>query len=258
MHDATRRRVAIKRLRAVPPKREDLVLLRHEYAVAHKLDHPRLIKAIEIGKSRRETYLVMEVFAVPNMKVRIQQGVDRIAPMTARILDQASDGLLYLHSKGWIHRDVKPDNFLISNEGEVKMIDFALAQKKKTGLAKLFGGRSKPQGTPSYMSPEQIRGRALDEKADVYSFGCTVYELLSGKKPFTGMTPQELLSKHLGGVPPALEAANRNVTGDFGALIRKMLAKEPNQRPDMEQFRRELSSIEMFKAPPRPPTETTV
>jgi serine/threonine protein kinase len=253
MHDATRRRVAIKRLRAEPPKRDQIAMLRHEYQVGKKLDHPRLVKALELGTSRGETYLVLELFAVPNMKQWIQGGYERLAHLAERVLDEAAEGLSYLHEHGWIHRDVKPDNFLISREGEVKIIDFALAQRKKTGLARLFAGKAKPQGTPSYMSPEQIRGKPVDEKADVYSFGCAVYEFVSGKKPFTGMTPQELLSKHLGGMVPSLEAANRNVTPEFSALVKNMLSKQPSERPTIDDFRRELQSGAIFKTPPKPP-----
>ena len=110
-------------------------------------------------------------------------------------------------------------------------------------------------GTPYYISPEQIRGKALDLKADIYSFGCTIYEFTSGKKPFTGSRPQELLPKHLGGAVPSLEAANRNITPEFSALVRSMLAKNPRERPDIEQFRRELQSLQIFKVPPTAPTD---
>ena len=256
VNDVTRLRVALKRLKAEKPKREEIGLLRHEYAVAKSFDHPRVVKALEIGVSRGgETYLVLELFAAPNMKWWINQGVDRIAYRAPQIIDQCAEGMLYLAEKGWIHRDVKPDNFLISKGGEAKIIDFALAQKRKTGLAALFGGGRKIQGTPSYMAPEQIRGKALSLKADIYSFGCTLYELTSGKKPYTGTRPQELLSKHLSSQVPSLEAANRNITPEFSALVRSMLAKDPRQRPDIEQFRRELNAMEVFKIRPKPPAD---
>ncbi len=253
INDTTRQRVALKRLKAEKPKREEISLLRHEYAVAESFDHPRVVKALEIGVSRRETYLVMELFSAPNMKWWINQGVDRIAYRAPAIIDQCAEGMVYLAERGWIHRDIKPDNFLISKRGDVKIIDFALAQKPKTGLAALFGGGRKIQGTPSYMSPEQIRGKALTLKADIYSFGCTLYELTAGKKPFTGTRPQELLSKHLTGQVPSLEAANRNVTPEFSALVRSMLSKDPKQRPDIEDFRRALQAMQVFKVTPKPP-----
>jgi len=252
IHDATRQRVAIKRLRAENPKRADVSLLRHEYAVGKALDHPRIVKALQIDQSRRGWFLVLELFPVSNMKQWIYQGVERIAHLVPKMIHQSSEAFLYLSEKGWVHGDVKPDNFLISPEGQVKIIDFALAQKRKTGLARLFAGRGKIQGTPSYMSPEQIRGKVLDHKADIYGFGCTLYELVSGKKPFTAPRPNELLAKHLRGAPPWLETANHNITPEFAALVRDMLAKKPADRPDIERFQLEFSNLQVFKVQPQP------
>ncbi len=139
----------------------------------------------------------------------------------------------------------------MGKQGEVKLIDFALAVKKKGGLARLFSTKSKIQGTRSYMSPEQIRGQTLDQRADLYSFGCMVYELLGGKPPFTGSTTNELLNKHLRSAIPPLQGSNRNVSDEFAALAKSMLAKDPDQRPDsMADFLREMRGIPLFKVPP--------
>lgn len=254
--DSERKRVALKRLQKVKRNRQQLQFLRHEYAVGAKLEHPRIIKIEELGASSKELYLVMELFAVPNLKQLIYAGVDKIAHQAAGIIDQAAESLAYLAAQGWVHCDVKPDNFLVAPSGELKLIDFALATRPKTGLAKMLAMKVKPQGTMSYMSPEQILGKPVDFKADVYSLGCTVYELVSGKKPYTGMTTKELLQKHLAGQIPSLEAANRNITPEFGALIRRTLAKKPEERPTLSDFRREVQSIAVFKVRPKPPGET--
>jgi eukaryotic-like serine/threonine-protein kinase len=130
--------------------------------------------------------------------------------------------------------------------------------RKKGGLARLLSGRSKIQGTRSYMSPEQIRGQSLDERADLYSFGCMVYELLGGKPPYTGNTTSDLLTKHLRAPVPPLQGSNRNVTDDFAQLIRATLAKVPNDRPDsMADFLREVHGMEIFKVPPKALKPTT-
>jgi serine/threonine protein kinase len=150
-----------------------------------------------------------------------------------------------------VHRDVKPDNFLVGENGEVKLIDFALAVRRKKGLARLFSTRSKVQGTRSYMSPEQIRGQPLDERADIYSYGCVAYELLGGKPPYTGTSTNELLNKHLRAAIPPAQASNRNVTDEFAALMKSMLAKKPEDRPQsMDDVLTELRVTPLFKVPP--------
>ena len=146
---------------------------------------------------------------------------------------------------------MKPDNFLVDPEGTAKLIDFALAVRKKGGLARLFAGKSKIQGTRSYMSPEQIRGQPLDQRADLYSFGCMIYELLGGKPPYTGSTTNELLNKHLKSAVPPLQASNRNVSDQFAELARRLLAKKPSERPEsMTEFLREMRAAKVFKVPP--------
>jgi serine/threonine-protein kinase len=188
-----------------------------------------------------------------NMKRRILQGIDKIAYLLPQIIDQAAEGLGYLNSLGWVHRDVKPDNFLVSDDGQVKLIDFALAQRSKTGLGRLLAKRSKVQGTRSYMSPEQIRGGAVDIRADVYAFGCMMHELLAGKPPFTGSSSNELLQKHLRSTPPPLEAFNKNIAPEFAQLVRQALSKDPAKRPEsVNEFRHSR----VFKIPPQPPEET--
>ncbi len=177
-----------------------MALIRKEYDVGHALKHPRLIQVLEFGRHKGQPYVLLELFSAPNLKILLQQqGSEQLAPLAVKFVEQSSEALAYFNGEGWVHRDIKPDNFLMSETGEVKMIDFALGQKPKTGLAKLFAGKTKVQGTPSYMSPEQIRGEPLDIKADIYSYGCTLYELFTGKRPFTGMSTNELLNRHLRG-----------------------------------------------------------
>ena len=174
----------------------------------------------------------MELFAAPNLKQLIHQGVEALAPIAGgHSFARPPRGWPTCTRKGWIHRDIKPDNFLVKPSGDVKLIDFALAVRRKGGLARLFAGKTKIQGTRSYMSPEQIRGQPLDERADIYSFGCMVYELLGGKPPYTGTSTNELLNKHLRSPIPPLQASNRNVTDDFAQLGAAMLAKKPEDRP---------------------------
>jgi len=256
MHDIKRERFAVKILLPECAKdSEHVAFMKNEFAVGSKLDHPRVIRLHELGTFQRAPYLAMEFFPFPNVKQYVRRGFDQVGFRVAQIIEQAAEGLAYFNEQGWIHRDVKPDNFLISPEGEVKLIDFALAMKVRTGLAKLFGGKTKKiQGTRSYMSPEQIRGLALDPRTDVYSFGCTAFEIVTGKPPYTGASSNDLLTKHLKAPVPPLEAADRNVTSDFSQLVQRAMAKLPEQRPQSVQaFLDEFRTLRVFKIPPKPP-----
>lgn len=255
INDNTKFRCALKIiLEEFRKDREHVAYMKNEFLVGKALDHERVIHLFEQGVSQKIPYLVMEFFPYPNMKDIIQRVLDQVAFMLPTIIERAAEGLAYFNEQGWVHRDVKPDNFLVNLEGEVKLIDFALAKKPAGGLAKLFGRKSKIQGTRSYMSPEQIRGLPLDVRSDVYSFGCTIFHLVAGQLPFTGVSSNELLNKHLTAPAPTIQAYNRNITPEFSQLLQSMMSKRPESRPkDMNDFLRNFRAIELFKTPPTPP-----
>jgi serine/threonine-protein kinase len=208
----------------------------------------------EFNIHRNTPYIVMEFLTPSSMKQVIRDKREQFAWQIPDIIQHAAEGLSYFHHRGWLHRDIKPDNFLLGDEGEVKLIDFSIAQRQKRGLSKLLFGRSKVQGTLSYMSPEQIRGKALDPRADIYSFGCTVFELVTGRLPYTGTSSPELLNKHLKASVPLIIAADDNVTPQFSELIANTMAKLPAQRPEsMDHFIKELAKIRVFHNRPRKP-----
>lgn len=258
--DRNQTRRAIKVLLNDFRTREHRGYMKNEFLVGRALDHERVIHLYEHGVSQKIPYLVMEFFPYPNMKDIIQRVVDQqrvleqVAFMVPVIIERAAEGLAYFNDQGWVHRDVKPDNFLVNLEGEVKLIDFALAQRQKKGLGKLFARRSKVQGTRSYMSPEQIRGKPLGIEADVYSFGCTIFHLLAARPPFTGATSNDLLNKHLAAPIPLVEAYNRQVNPAFSEILQLMMAKRPGKRlPNIHEFLRHLKVTPVFKEPPAAP-----
>src|SRR6185436_164659 len=122
-------------------------------------------------------------------------------------------------------------------------------------LSALFSfGKKSVQGTRSYMSPEQIRNQNLDQRADIYSYGCTLFELITGKPPFTGTNADELLNKHLTGPIPSAQVGNDNVTPEFAALIRKMMSKRREDRPNtLYDFLKDFRAMRAFKVVPKPP-----
>ena len=260
IHDLDNRKVVIKALREnYVADKSEIASLKHEFTVAGKFDHPYVIHVYEFDSFRGVAYLVLEFSISRNMKMAIRDGVEELAYWAPKVIESGAKALGYMHQQGWIHCDVKPDNFLLDTEGNVKLIDFSIAQKKKSGLSKLFGGSSRVkgnvQGTRSYMSPEQIRGAALDDRADIYCYGCTIFELISGKLPYTATSPDHLLDKHLRASIPSLQAANTNVTPEFSGLIEQMMAKDPKQRPEtMDDVVRLMKNIKIYRTPPRKPT----
>ncbi len=255
--DAKRRRVAIKMLRPQFVRdKEQIGLFKHEYAVGHAIEHERIVHIYELSIERDLVYMTMEFFPDRNLKQAIRQGAEQIAHQAPKIIQQAAEGLAHFHSQGWIHRDIKPDNFLLNRNGEVKLIDYALAQRPKGGLARLMGGKAKVQGTRSYMAPEQIEGKRLSLQTDLYSFGCSLYELVRGKPPYTGISSNDLLNKHLRAPIPLVSQGDANVTRDFAHLVKRMMAKRPVDRPaSMADFLEEFRDMKMFERPPQPPAE---
>ena len=236
--------------------REQIGLLRWEYLVGHTVRDPRIIEVYDFGIDRGTTYLSMEWLPSPNLKQRMNAGLEKIYYFYPEIIEEAAQALGHFHKKGWVHRDIKPDNFLVTDDAKVKLIDFALARRRRLKILKLVTPRSKVQGTRSYMAPEQIRGQLPDIRSDIYSFGCMLFEMLADKPPFTGTSSNDLLNKHLHAAPPSMEAANPNASPEFAALVRKMMAKDLSKRPQtMEDFLGEFRMIRVFKSMPKPPAE---
>ena len=250
------KRFALKVLRQkVRDNKVEVASLKFEYTVAKDMTSPRIIKVLEYRIENGTPFLVMELFSELNMKQALRRGPDALAFMIDKIVEQAAEGLYHMHSKGWIHRDVKPDNFLVSRSGETKLIDFTIAEKKKSGFGKFFHrAKGIVQGTRSYMSPEQIQGKNCDERSDIYSFGCVLFEAVTGKPPYTGQTPNELLTKHINAPIPSPVSYNDNVTPEYAAFVRKMMAKKVEDRPpSMWEILKEYRSLEVFIKKPRLP-----
>ena len=231
IEEHTKKRFALKMLKGkFKTDKAEIASLRHEYNVAKSLTSPRIIKVLDFRTESGTPFVVMELFSELNMKQALRRGPDSLAFMLDKIVEQAAEGLYYMHTKNWIHLDIKPDNFLVSRNGVTKLIDFTIAEKKKTGLSKLLYNVKVAKGTRSYMAPEQIRRKVCDERTDIYSFGCVLYELCTGKPPYTGDTPNDLLNRHLSASIPSPIVHNENISKEFAALVKSMMAKRPEDR----------------------------
>jgi serine/threonine protein kinase len=243
-----RRKVAVKVI--VPAMAQDAgqrKLLDHELKVAQSLDHPTIIKVERFSEDGGLPHLVMEYFPAPNLKKQIAAGVEALVPKLQRIVTETALALDHMHSRGWVHRDVKPDNILAAGDGQVKLIDLAIATRAAGTLGRLLGGKTPPQGSPSYMAPEQIRGEPLDARADIYSFGCVLFELIAGRPPFQAANVNDLLNKHVSAPVPNVDAINPAASTSVVEFLQRLLAKQPSRRPgSMQQVLAQLRVVPLF------------
>lgn len=231
---------------------ENRRMLFHEAEVGIKLAHQNIIKIVKVNKDPKQAFFVMEFFPAGSMKLRIlQRNMEFIQQHALNVFKQAGTAFAYMHGNGWLHRDIKPDNILVNSVGEAKLIDFALAKriKKASFFDKLFAGKQKPQGTPSYMSPEQIRCEDLDPRADIYSFGATIYEIITLRAPYRGANVQELLNKHLSEKLIAPQVHNPDITEGFNNLVMKLLSKKKEDRPNnFHEILIQLKKMRVFRS----------
>jgi serine/threonine protein kinase len=237
--------------------REHRKLLMHEASVGKELSHPNVIRIQAIGDEKDHCYYCMEFFPSGSLNTRLKlKQYDFIKERAHSIFKQAAIGLAYMNASGWVHRDVKPDNLLVNSAGELRIIDFALAQRIRTDslftrMARKLRGRQPVQGTKSYMSPEQIRGEVLDGRADIYSFGATCFEIVTHRQPFRGATAQELLQKHIIEKPPSAQLFNPDVTDECADLILRMLNKRREDRPQtFHDVLKAINTLRVYKSDP--------
>lgn len=228
-------------------------MLEHEAKVGLPMSHPNVIKMLKLAKDKELQYLIMEFFPGGNLKLRMMRKHAIVRERAHSIVCQAASGIAHMHDRGWIHRDIKPDNILLNSSGELKLIDFALAKRveRSAGLFGWFRGGRKggtTAGTRSYMSPEQILNKPLDERADIYSFGATMYEVAAGRPPFRGNTPNDLLSKHLKEKPQGLKYLVPDVNEEFSDICMRCLAKDKKERyRNMHELLSQLRTTRVYQ-----------
>lgn len=227
-------------------------VLKHEAMVLKRFDHPNIVKFKELVIKKEYGFFVMELFKTPNVKQLIQSDLVSVQSRLKRLVELSCLSLGYVHSKRYIHRDVKPDNLLFNRSSDFRLVDFSLTEPMVRGVKRLLYRRKLlVQGTRTYMSPEQILGRILTPASDLYSLGISIYEITTGKPPFQGSNPKELLRRHLETVPVPPSEMNPNLTDEMDKFIMRLLSKKPKDRPkDTSDLMAEFRGINVWKEPP--------
>jgi serine/threonine-protein kinase len=227
------RRVAVKILPpALAADRTFRDRFEREARTASSLSHPNICMLFDVGEQQGIAYLVMEYVDGETLSAILA----RARPSLADALDwaiQCAEGLGAAHAAGVVHRDLKPGNIMITN-GRAKLLDFGLARFFEPSTTNVTLAISEPgvvSGTVMYMSPEQARGEALDHRSDIFSFGVVLYEMTAGVRPFTGEQKWSVLQRITEVDPPPLSHLRADVPPALEALLRKLLAKSPADRP---------------------------
>jgi WD40 repeat protein/serine/threonine protein kinase len=201
-----------------------------EAQVIARLEHPHIVPLIDFWREPDSAFLVMRYLRGGSLRDRIDEHGALRPESVSKILEQVAGALTFAHRNGVIHRDIKADNILLDEDGNAYLGDF--------GIAKELGSESNLTqdnviGTPAYIPPEQIRGEQITPQSDVYTFGIMLYEILTGRRPFTELTPMSLLYKHLKDPLPMIDHNELNLPSSINAIIQRATAKDPSVRyPD--------------------------
>jgi serine/threonine protein kinase len=232
------RKVAIKFLpsKSIGDETAHQRLLREARAAA-TLDHPNICSIYEVGEENGQTFIVMQYIEGETLDERMRGeplDLQESLPTAAQI----ADALVAAHERGVIHRDIKPSNIILTERGQVKVLDFGLAKVMRTpgqisseaGTERIFTSPGMIIGTVPYMSPKQVRGEALDARSDIFSFGVVLYEMLGGKHPFAHQSAAVTISAILTQEPPPLKQCRTDLPTALESVVQRCLEKDRERR----------------------------
>ncbi len=198
-----------------------------EARAAGGLNHPNIVTVYDIGKTETECYMAMEYIEGEELRSLLLPGRPLSLARCLSIAAQVAEGLAYAHERGVVHRDVKPANIMVPESGAVKITDFGIARMRTSAVQTQTGMM---MGSPKYMSPEQVIGKRADHRADIFSLGVILYEMLTGAAPFTGESVNAVMYQIVNFVPPAPSAVNPVTPAALDAIVARMLAKSLDDR----------------------------
>ncbi|WP_308191507.1 Stk1 family PASTA domain-containing Ser/Thr kinase [Microbacterium sp. KKR3/1] len=230
---------------------------RLEAQAASRMSHPSIVRVYDAGdpsatdsSSDEPPYIVMELVKGTLLKDIISAGPVPVED-AVRYVDGILEALDYSHRAGVVHRDIKPGNVMVTDKGQVKVMDFGIA-RAVSDSSSTVAETTQIIGTAAYFSPEQAKGEPVDARADLYSTGVVLYELLTGRQPFRGESPVAVAYQHVSETPVPPTEVNEDAPGALDPIVLRALAKDPYQRyPDAAHFRAALDAAVAGDAPTR-------
>jgi len=256
--------VALKFIRPeIAAERKTLERFQNELKLARKISHVYVGRMYELMEDRGTHFITMEYVPGEDLKSFIRRSRHLAAETAIAIAKQVSEGLAAAHKLGVINRDLKPSNIMIDKDGNAKIMDFGIARLLNV---KGITGTGVMVGTPEYMSPEQVEGKEVDQRSDIYSLGIILYEMVTGRVPFEGETPFAVGMKHKSETPRNPHELNPQIPESLSRLILVCLAKEKEKRyqdtaaiiADLERIEKELPTAERGLAERRPFTSREI
>lgn len=197
-------------------------------SAAHLSAHPNIVDVYDVGQDGDLNYIVMELIEGEDLKSLIRREAPLRPEHALAIAAQVADALDYAHRRGLVHRDVKPQNVLLLPDGQVRIADFGIA---KSHLSTAVTQTGITFGTADYISPEQAQGQPATPRSDIYSLGIMLFEMLTGRLPFSGTNPMAVALQHIQQPPPSLRQFNPSIPPALDQLVLQAIAKDPQQRP---------------------------
>ena len=242
------RSVAVKTIRLSEEgtglnRAELLARFQTEARAAGLLTHPNIVVVYDAGEEDGRYYITMELVEGKSLQALLDGGHSFPLPRTLRIMDQTCSALQFAHERNVVHRDIKPANLMLTPDDTVKITDFGTAKILQFGSTQQT---SHVMGTPSYMSPEQVKGRAVDGRSDIFSLGVMLYEMITGEKPFPGQNITTVIYKIVNEDPVPLRQIDPSIHPGISTVVMKALAKEPEQR--YQSCREMLEDLRNYRA----------
>jgi serine/threonine-protein kinase len=246
------RPVALKALRAELASVLGPDRFEREIHLAARLQHPHILTVLDSGIADGQLWFTMPFVEGESLRSRLQRERQLAVRDAVRIVREAAQALQYAHEHGVVHRDIKPDNILLTRDGSTLVADFGIARALGAAGGQPLTQTGMSVGTPAYMSPEQASGeREIDARTDIYALGVVLYELLAGEAPFTGPTAQAIIAKRFSQTAPSVRATRPNVPEAVDRAIQRALAVVPGDRfPSAEAM---AAALDVEPSTPTPP-----